>query len=235
MKSLFTILFVILFISCGSPKYEKFDKQDEISMEKPDNQAEKSDDQVVQVITFETIKDDILEKNCISCHPQYSIYSEVFNDKDSILDAVLTDRMPKKAEPLQLRLKNILSSWVESGAPKNSEPPLDENDNNGDGDMNENVLEANWTSISKNIFFPKCVQCHNQNGEGKFLDLSSIDKIRESKGYLIGDSSKAEESLLYEVITDPFEPMPPPRSGLDRLNQDEIDVIVEWIKKDLPI
>ena len=230
VKSLYSILFVSLFISCGSPKYEKFDRQEMETMSETDKPSGNSDDQIVEVVSFEFIKNRVLEKNCISCHPMYSIYSEVFKDKVSIVNSVLSNRMPKNSKPLPFELKNALETWVESGAPKNREG----NDDEDNGDNEETGLEPIWKSISKNILFPKCVQCHNPNGEGSFLDLSSIEKIKEKKDYIIGDPGNAEMSLLYEVITDPFEPMPPQRSGLDRLNQEEINVIIEWIKKDLP-
>ena len=149
--------------------------------------------------------------------------------------------MPKNTAPLSADMKNLLKFWIDSGAPEKSLPPSggenredQDDDLKKPGDREEVILEAKWGSISKNIIFPKCAQCHNPNGEGSFLDLTNLDKIKEQKDYIIGDYNKPEDSLLYEVITDPFEPMPPPRSGLSKLTEAEVKVLADWIKADLP-
>ena len=75
--------------------------------------------------------------------------------------------------------------------------------------------------------------------EKKIIDMKEeyhkkMIKRQAEKDYIIGDYNKPEDSLLYEVITDPFEPMPPPRSGLSKLTEAEVKVLADWIKADLP-
>jgi hypothetical protein len=101
-------------------------------------------------------------------------------------------------------------------------------------------LEPNWKSISELIVFPKCLVCHNPNGEAKFLDLSTRQSFFEKRDELFGEGQKfldfldPANSYVIGVITDEFEPMPPEYSGLPRLNEDEVRTLMEWIGLGLP-
>lgn len=140
------------------------------------------------------------------------------------MDAVLKGRMPKNAAPLNDNLKGLLNTWVTSGAPR--------------GGQNTSPvgtkLVATWESLSRKVFFPKCVQCHNPNGQASFLDLSTRQKFFDQRDDLLNNFEDVETSYLIEVVTDPDEPMPPSDSNIERLNKEEINTLIEWIKKGLP-
>ena len=87
--------------------------------------------------------------------------------------------------------------------------------------------------IMQNVFFPKCVRCHNLDGQASFLPLDSYQSFLDNKDYLLNGFEDAKNSYLVQIITDPEEPMPPLWSNIERLNENEINVVVEWIKKDL--
>ena len=143
-----------------------------------------------------------------------------------------TGRMPKGDAPLSADLRGALAGWVAAGAPKSrdvSSPPPPPTE-----------LRPNWISISEKIVFPKCVACHNSQGQAKFLDLSDRQLIFNSRDRVFSSGSKlidfdsAESSYLIQILKDEIEPMPPVSSRIDRLTDAEIDVIREWIRLGLP-
>jgi len=210
---LLILTFLIFLVSCGN------------SLEfKEDPSARFRGSFEARDVTFSQIKGQILQNNCIQCHPGYDSYETVFSERNKIVDAVLTDRMPKNAPALNDNLKRLLVGWVRAGAPAGNIPP-------GSG---SDELVATWNSISKKIVFPKCVQCHNPNGQASFMDLSTRQKFFEEREYLLNNFEDVENSYLFEILNDPEEPMPPVWSGIDRLSEEEMKVIKVWIEKGLP-
>lgn len=213
MGSFLKILSLFILISCGN--------KTEFKEEIPDFSRRRVP---LTSLTFEKMNTDIFSSSCVQCHPGYADYNTVFNERDEILAAVLENRMPKNAPALNDGLKSILSAWVRAGAPFG-----------GRGNLPDPIeLEANWESLSKRVFFPKCVQCHNPNGQASFLDLSTRQKFFEQRDYLLNNFEDVEQSYLIEILRDPEEPMPPEWSDLDRLSEKEIEVIIQWIKNGLP-
>ncbi len=213
MKILLTLLCLCLISSCGS------------SVELKENPTSKFGGVfTLEELSFKNISDEILKPSCIQCHAGYSDYEAVLNEKDKILTAVLQDRMPKNASALDDYKKSLLKTWVDSGAPLGT----------GVDPRPSTKLEPTWNSLSKKVFFPKCVQCHNPNGQASFLDLSTRQKFFEQRDYLLNNFEDVENSYLMEVLTDPTEPMPPVWSNIERLNEEEIKTVLEWIEKGLP-
>lgn len=101
-------------------------------------------------------------------------------------------------------------------------------------------LKPEWKAVAALILLPKCSGCHNPDGSAKFLDLSTRQAIFKDRnrvfasGRKLADLENPENSYLLEVINDPLEPMPPKSSKIPRLNQDEVQVIGEWIQLGLP-
>lgn len=184
--------------------------------------APKADLPLTAEVNFKSVKDLILTTNCITCHKQYDSYSETLKDAQKIIDEVEADRMPKNRAALSENQKNFLKEWVRLGAP---EGPTDTPD--------DGVLRPNWKSISTKLLGSKCIQCHNPNGEAKFLDLSTREAIWKERARLF-DFDRPETSYLLEIIQSPDEPMPPVWSGIPRLDEKEIDVLRQWIESGLP-
>lgn len=213
MRRITIYLFFFILTSCGNSIEFK---------EQPDEFFQ--GDFPLSALTFDNVNEQILQKSCTQCHLGYSDYQSVFNEREKILKAVLENRMPKNAPALNNELKGLLAAWVEVGAPRgasgNQEPPQQ--------------LEPTWESLSMKVFFPKCVQCHNPNGQASFLDLSDRQKFFDVRDDLLNNFEDVENSFLIEVLRDPEEPMPPGYSGLDPLSEEEITTIIEWIQKGLP-
>ena len=213
MKTLLSSLYLFLLVGCGNSIEVK---EERIS----DFQGISAGEE----LNFEVISSQILRPHCLRCHAGYSDYEIVYSDRNNIRDAILNERMPKNAPALDESLKKLIDQWVDLGAPFDSQV----------SEPVETKLVANWVSLSKKIFIPKCVQCHNPSGQASFLDLSSRQKFFENRDYLLGNFEDAKTSYLIEVLTDNDEPMPPKWSNIERLTSEEINIVVEWIEKGLP-
>lgn len=96
------LILTLFFVSCGN------------SLEfKEDPSARFRGNFEARELNFAVVKERVLKNNCIQCHQAYEDYNTVATDKDKILDAILTDRMPKNTPPLNDNLKSLMVTWVE--------------------------------------------------------------------------------------------------------------------------
>lgn len=182
---------------------------------------------------YSVVQSKIFSPRCVSCHQQYGSYAGVRRELASISSAVSANRMPKTGGPMSDRLKQLLLDWINAGAPEIA----------GQIPVQEPVtIQPVWQSISDNIIAPRCLVCHNPNGQAKFLDLSARQAIFSSRNRLFGegkgkklvDLDQPELSYIFDVISDDVEPMPPLWSNIRRLNDEEIRVLKDWIGLGLP-
>lgn len=213
MKKIILYLGLMSLIACGNSIEFKEEPGDFTSGDFP-----------LTDLNFAKINADIMQTSCVKCHKAYGDYETVFNERNKILSAVLENRMPKNAPALNDELKGLLAAWVNIGAPLGS----------GGNDSGTRELEPTWESLSIKIFFPKCVQCHNPDGQASFLDLSTRQSFFDNRNDLLNNFEDVENSYLFEVLNDPDEPMPPAFSGIGVLSEQEKAVIKEWVEKGLP-
>ena len=214
MNKLILLNFLIIALSCNNV----FEKKSGLSFQ------ESQQTPLTAQIDFTQVKRQIFSKHCTICHPGYQNYENVKNDIQNILESVEANQMPKNAPALSRELKDILAQWVANGAPK--APNQSEQRRNP---------TASWDYLSQEVFFPKCSQCHNPQGQASFLDLSTRQSFFENRSYLFDSfNSDAQHSYFVEVITDPAEPMPPKWSEVPPVTKDELNLIIEWINKGLP-
>ena len=217
----FTLFFLFLLSSCGN----YVERKGSTPAIDPSSQQKLSAD-------FASVREAIFAPRCVVCHQQYSTYEGVIRELSAIQDAITSNRMPKSGGPLTSDQKNILALWVANGSPERegeSRPP-----------STPPLLVANWDSISKGIFIPKCLACHNPQGQAKFLDLSSRQAIFDQRNRTFGDGAKLvdfdqpSQSYLLLVIQDEEEPMPPNWSSVSPVTPGEIQILKEWIRLGLP-
>lgn len=217
----FSIFFPFLLSSCGN----YVERKDSTPAIDPSSQQKLS-------VDFASVREVIFAPRCVSCHQQYNTYEGVIRELSAIQDAIVTNRMPKSGGPLTPDQKNILALWIANGSPEKeggSSPPA-----------TTPPLAANWDSISKGVFIPKCLACHNPQGQAKFLDLSSRQSIFDQRNRTFGDGAKLidfdqpSQSYLVLVIQDEEEPMPPNWSNVSPVTPDEIQILKEWIRLGLP-
>ena len=184
-------------------------------------------------LDFSIVQSKIFSPRCVSCHQQYGSYAGVRRELASISSAVSANRMPKTGGPLSGPLKQLLLDWTDAGSPEVA----------GQIPVQEPVtIHPVWQSISDNIIAPRCLVCHNPNGQAKFLDLSTRQAIFSSRNRLFGEGEgkklinfdQPDLSYLFDVINDDVEPMPPVWANIRRLNVEEIGALKEWIGLGLP-
>lgn len=141
---------------------------------------------------------------------------------------------------------NACSLVQDSQTPTAKAPPKNEV-TPGEGHTGDSTIppvgkpvEANWISIQQNIWNKKsCAGCHKANGIAEFLDLSSLDAIRAaaliapSEGGIF-DLDHPEQSLIIQRLQSESDPMPPRGPGRTRLTQEEVAIIIEWIRLEFP-
>lgn len=221
LKFILLLMGSLFVVSCGNfikPKHQ---------------QAPSASNDVSNVgsgVAFAEVRDKIFVPHCVKCHIQYGDYDFVKPSLTSIVSSIEENRMPKGGPPITEDLKVLLRSWVSGGAPNEATasapttPPID-----------ENVLQPTWASLSRNIFIPKCAVCHNPTGQAPWVDVSSRPGMAKTFQKHI-NFKNPEESNLIVRLADPEEPMPPlpPDSNIPQLTEEEIQVVVEWIKAGIP-
>ncbi|MCB0393307.1 MAG: hypothetical protein KDD25_02035 [Bdellovibrionales bacterium] len=225
MKIQRIVLLVSLFLlsACGNYTEKKKD------VEQPNFVFSKSE------LSFALVSSQVLGPNCVECHKSYKSYDVVRKDLDKIMFSIETNKMPKRGGPLSDDLKSLMRAWYSAGAPnKPGEPPTPP-------PTDKPVeLAPTYASLSANVFEPKCIVCHNPDGEAKFLDLSSRfaifsarDRIFDGDKHLLNFENPAE-SYIIDVITDEDEPMPPEWTDITPLTEKEVNTMIEWIGLGLP-
>lgn len=181
---------------------------------------------------FSSVNEAVFSVRCVSCHQQYNNYQGVIRELSAIQAAVVSNRMPKSGGPLTDSQKAILFGWIAKGAPDQAGIPSEPNP--------PVPLEPTWKSISENVIFPKCLVCHNPQGQAKFLDLSNRQIIFNNRNRVFGGGSKfidldlPERSYLLQILNDDEEPMPPVWSNIPRLTPDELKTFSQWLSMGLP-
>lgn len=218
-----TIIFIFALLpSCGNYLNKKIIEPTVLNKSEQDSLK----------LDFTTVKEAIFSPKCISCHQQYDNYQSVIRELTAIQSAVASNRMPKSGSPLTDIQKNMLSVWIKNGAPEQAESISQPNI--------QKPLEPTWKSLSENVIFPKCLVCHNPQGQAKFLDISSRQVIFENRNRIFAGGTKLidfdnpENSYLIEILKDDEEPMPPIWSNITRLNEDELKNLTKWLSLGLP-
>lgn len=222
---LLPLLTVSVFTGCGN--YEEF---------KEDPSAPFEGLTRASTLTFKEVSEKVIGPKCVKCHGNYKTYEGVKKDIDNgkIISEVRSNSMPKDG-PLSDDEKQILFSWIFSGAPEGEvivEPP---------------PVQAGPTfeSLAKGIFSEKCIVCHrvnpddpNDRGEAPFAlnDRTDLMVYATQFNPFVFDFENPEESEFVRRFTsdNPVELMPPARSGFDPLTEEEREIVIEWIRRGLP-
>jgi uncharacterized membrane protein len=185
----------------------------------------------VATIDFAEVKQKIFEPHCVKCHSNYANFLSVKQNLSGILNSIEQNRMPKNSSPLTEDLKNILRTWFAEGANET----LDQGSSNEPTADDITILKPTWDYLSLHIFEPKCLVCHSPVGKAPWIDFSNRASMAKTLLKHI-DFKNPEESNLVIRLRDTEEPMPPlpPQSAIPQLTEEEVVVVVEWIKAGLP-
>lgn len=213
------------------------------------NETPGSEDGEVKPIDYALVQAVIFAPKCNRCHSErYGTYEGVQRDLPAILTSIESNRMPKRGEPLSAADKQLLRDWIDLGAPleagvelppDNVAQPVPPVPPDSATAPDSEKLKPNLQSVFKNIFAPSCAACHNPEDKAHFLDLSSPEKILQSRnkkynGEVFLNVLDPDSSRLINVVQDFVEPMPPQSSTFPPLTKEQIDVLREWIRRGLP-
>ena len=174
---------------------------------------------------FSTIQAKVIQPYCISCHSSaggnadginLENYSNVLHYIDRVQDTVAIRHSMPPGQPLSKGLQQLLVTWIANGSPEHTTPgaaPAEPQPSTPTTPAEP--LDATFTSISKNIFVPKCAVCH---GADSNTPITSYDFLK--KGWVVANDLK---SPLYVAVKNGQ--MPPGQP----LSQTEIDTIGAWI------
>lgn len=208
------------------------------------------------LLSFSYVYEKVFQPKCISCHGKAEGVSlESYEDiavnilkiKRSVFE---TKSMPKRGE-LDKEEQAILWTWLDMGAPKDSVaagsevgdsngggPGLGDGsgdnpnpDREGSGDSSGSPvlpLTATFSSISKNIFEPKCVSCHAVGKDAKRILLDKASLLNSPLELIVpGDAD--ESGLIIAVERDDKNRMPPEKEGYSKLSDAELTAMRTWI------
>jgi mono/diheme cytochrome c family protein len=199
-------------------------------------------------IDYETVHKKIFLARCISCHNVNNAEKGILLDSFSSVKAniakvqeqVEINKMPL-GKPLDPEEKKFLFAWISQGAPETTAEPSVQSCNNETSPtpavptpsvpVVEDFLEPSYNSLNKKIFSFQntCTGCHGPrapSSKAKY-DFSSF-KTTVSYGNLF-NFTNPRESRFVQVL----ESGEMPARGTP-LSAEQIDVIVEWIRRGLP-
>lgn len=237
-KSLFS-LYLLVGLSFSSCQYSKVKKGFGVNFNE------------LTTISYQTVDQAIFRPNCYACHGNsgginLQSYNNVVNNIDAIERAIKgtgPNPMPP-AGPLSANQIALLELWIQEGMPLDP-VPVEGGGLPGDGDPVEPPppLLASYTSLKVHIF-SKCIGCHSAEAQ-RIPPLHSREAIIDPEKELV-DFNRPERSELVKVLEkrtfgdddhneeDDDDAMPPVRSGIEPVSPEEIETLIEWIRRGAP-
>ncbi|HXH29252.1 MAG TPA: c-type cytochrome domain-containing protein [Bacteriovoracaceae bacterium] len=211
----------------------------------------------LEAVSFDTVKTEVFAKRCIGCHGQtgsinLETYSSAIKHLDGIKRSTLeTKTMPKApANPLNKRELDIVTAWIEAGAPDkptdpNAEPrplptpeaprptPVPEDRPTPQG-PDEETNKPTFDTIKKKIIAGKCLSCHSADGSASHIPLNTRSDLVDSSLEIVVPGSPEDSGLM--IVTKPGARtfMPPVSSGIPPVSQSQRELIKKWILDGAP-
>lgn len=145
--------------------------------------------------------------------PKSSGYKNLNECETKILETWIDDRVQNRAT--RTKVKDIAAC---AGAkPPEAKPKTD-----------FATLELSFENLQKEILAPKCLSCHATDSPGYQYALDDLQRMKDNELIL----ATAEDSLLYQVTIQGRVKyfMPPKKSGLQSLTDEERDYLKRWIE-----
>lgn len=146
-------------------------------------------------IDFKMVRDEILAPKCLSCHASdtnnrsglvLETYLQVQAELSAIQDSVTTDFMPLNRAPLTTAQKNLLSSWIQAGAPEivdanpKPQPPAELPPVEPPPPIKPPAPVGparDWASVNTLVIEPSCVGCHSAPANRGGVNLESYQNV----------------------------------------------------------
>lgn len=202
---------------------------------------------------FTSIKKELFDKRCISCHsPSGSASGVPLGSLKDILDSprelvipgnpdesgliIAVERTDSKRMPppevgnqLSKEVISVLRQWIENGAPESEE----NSSPNPTPPPNPSPLAPTFTSIKQHIFDSRCISCHSQGGKASGVPLVTYGDLMNSPRDLVLPGNVEESGLWIALSRDDDKRMPPPKNA-DGLKSEELEIVSKWIELGAP-
>ncbi len=181
-------------------------------------------------LSYNVLNQKVFLPKCVSCHGEsggvnLESYSEILKSLDLVKQSVFfTQSMPKN-NFLTQEEKRLLWNWIDMDAPQQAQDPISE-------PPWPEPIQANYESINKNIFIPKCNSCHSTGNTGGRILLTKEDLLN-SPMELVLPGNPDESGLVIAVERDDKKRMPPEKDGYAGLKDEEKIAIRKWIEAEL--
>lgn len=211
----FTIILPFIFLICGCADFNDHVEGQHKNIGSL-NSENYDYDPNLGPLTFENIKDKILDSNCINCHTDkhnaYANNSVVRLASSQMLTRMIdpnrTKRMPLNRDALKPELIELFQAWVSAGSPE-----FEDQINSTDEILE---LRYSFADIKANVFKDNnCLECHSH-----FEDYTSV--IREL-GSIVGTVQKNKM------------PYPKAKNGTaDPLTPRQKEIMIAWVNQGAP-
>jgi uncharacterized membrane protein len=192
-----------------------------------------------QKISFEVLKATSL-RTCLECHTggknAIATADQLLALKTTVLSEVATNEMPPKSSGYKSLTdceKQILETWIDDQSKNTESVKIKELSKCGDArppikeeKPDLKTLPVTFENLQKYIIAPKCLSCHSADKAEDDVVLDTWAAM--TSGDHIG--ATAEESDLYKMtLPTARKLMPPRKSGIPALNDDERNFLKTWI------
>ena len=202
-----------------------------------------------QNVSFQRVESDLFSQSCVGCHsgaaPKGGVsldtYSSVVSNIYKIDAQVATGQMPPDGG-LSSYQKALFTEWYNVGAPNQAGGPPSITPSPIPSPFPQQPVDANYDSISANIFQIGCVSCHNPTGKASkvnLMDYTALLAGSDDSTWVVPGNPALSQLYVDITKTSPGNPpddgarMPPFSTGAG-LSQVQINVIQAWIQNGAP-
>ncbi len=230
--------FVAAFLALASCSYRIDNNQPEVRQD------------VIEGVGFQTVFKAVLQPRCVSCHGiSGEVNLETYESVKAnlaLIEEVLAARAMPPSGPLPEDSTDLVLGWIRDGAPEHPLPqasptpaPSPTPTPSPSPSPAAPVVEATYRYFSVNVFQPKCVGCHSATGRVSHIPLTSLAEIRALDPDLINRAVPEDSAIVRATKPRPAGAdmrgfMPPVRTGIPGLTQEEADALQKWIELGLP-
>jgi hypothetical protein len=181
----------------------------------------------------------VLAPRCLKCHDQsddldVQSIASIRSALPGMIAKVRSGEMPplRKSPPLTTSQLSLLIRWLEAGAPASDKAPQPEPVPVPLPDPEDSPLLPTYASLRENVLVPKCLKCHSSGGRAEEAPLGTLEELL-SLG-IVNRENPERSPLVRALRGDGMDLMPPPRGRMEPLTDEEIAVVVEWIRLGTP-
>lgn len=208
-------------------------------------------------VSWKLVSEKVFEKRCTSCHGtdggvSLESFAEARKHLTSINVAVFAKQsMPPRGKRLTPEEFELLAAWIDMGAPQNPlkpQPPVEPPPTQVDPPPAPvdpptvpvdpppppppppTGLQPTFESIMKVIVKPKCIECHNPDGQADLFPMETLEEWLDPFTKIIIPGDVESSLFIRSVRPTARKIMPPKKTGLAPLTPEEIEIVSQWIR-----